>query len=269
VSSVLPTDGDRCAALPAEADLDALFRRHDGDPARHGWRVRMRHRFGYFSPDQWYEAVVDRLVTPGCRWIDVGGGKSIFPENEALSRELASRCALLVGVDPGDNIYANRLVHRQVRSTIEAFQPQERFDLATFRMVAEHVEQPRLVVQSLARLIGPGGHVVIYTPGRWAPGAIAASLVPGRWHHVFTRAMDTRGDEDVFPTFYRMNGRKPLRACFEQGGFVEVAFARLDNCRTFQRIRLACFLELCAWRLLRAVGARYPENDLLGIYRRR
>ena len=256
-------------ALPAEADLAALFRRHQGDPAGHGWRVRLRHRFGYFTPDEWYEAVVERLVTPGCRWIDVGGGRSLFPENEPLSRELAGRCARLVGVDPSRNIHANALVHDQVQSTIEAFQTQERFDLATFRMVAEHVEQPRLVVQALARLMRAGGHVVIYTPWRWAPGAIAAGLVPGRWHHAFTRAIDTRAEEDVFATFYRMNDRNRLRACIEQGGFVETAFARLDNCRTWQRFRVACFLELSAWRLLHAVGARDPEQDLLGIYRRR
>ncbi len=256
-------------AWPGEDDLEALFRRHYGDPADHGWRVRLRHRFRYFSPDQWYEAIVDRLVTPGCRWVDVGGGTSLFVENEQLSRELADRCAFLVGVDPSDNICANQLVHQRVRSTIEQFQPQETFDLATFRMVAEHVEQPRDVVQSLARLIRPGGHVVIYTPNRWAPAAVAASLVPGKCHSGFARVLDARRKEDVFPTFYRMNTRKRLREMFESGGFAEVGFAYLDNCRTFQRLRLGCLAELCAWRLFRAAGATYPENDLLGVYRKR
>ncbi len=254
--------------LPSAQDLDALFRRHNGDPGEHGWRVRMRRRFGYFSPDEWYEAVVDRLVAPGCRWVDVGGGKSIFPQNRGLSRELANRCAVLVGVDPSDNIYANEFVHERVRSTIEAFEAPRSFDLATFRMVAEHVQQPRAVVEALARLLKPGGHAVIYTPNRWSPSALAASLVPDRWHTFFARVLDTRSEEDVFPTCYRMNTRKDLRVVFERGGFTEASFAYIDNCRNLQRFRIGCFAELTAWRLFRAIDVTYPENDLLGIYRR-
>ena len=228
----------------------------------------MRRRFQYFSPDEWYEAVVDRLVRPGCRWIDVGGGKSIFPENETLSRALATRCALLVGVDPSENIDHNDLVHRRVRSTIEEYRPGDTFDLATFRMVAEHVERPRRVVEALATLLRTGGHAVIFTPYRWSPGAIAASLIPDQWHDVFARLMDTRRKEDVFPTFYRMNTRRRLRELFEAGGFVEAGFAHVANCRTFHRIRAACFVELSVWRVLGSAGLGYPENDLLAVYRK-
>ncbi len=228
----------------------------------------MRQRFGYYSPDQWYEAVVDRLVTPGCRWIDVGGGKTVFPENEPLSRELAARCGLLVGVDPSDNVFENHLVHRRVRSAIEAFDSSEPYDLATLRMVAEHVNQPRAVVAALSRLIAPGGHVVIYTPNRWAPITMLAAAIPDRWHSRFTRISDDRAEQDVFPTRYRMNTRGQLRALFESDGFREAAFAYLDNCRTLHRFRPTCFLELSAWRALRAVGLRYPESDLLGVYER-
>ncbi len=268
MSSVVPSEDNRQVSWPREQDVDHLFRKHYGDPGRHGWRVRMRRRFGYFSPDEWYEAVVDRLVTTGCRWVDVGGGKSIFPENEELSRDLAQRCGLLVGVDPSENIDDNELVHRRVRSTIEDYQAGETFDLATFRMVAEHVQEPTRVVHALATLLRPGGHAVIYTPNRWSPGAVAASLVPDRFHDLFARVMDTRAQEDVFPTFYRMNTRGQLRRLFEQGGFTEAGFAHVANCRTFQRLRAGCFIELSAWRLLRTVGLGYPENDLLGVYRR-
>ncbi len=267
MASVLRSD-EKGDLLPSERDLQALFRRHQGDPDSHGWRVRMRQRFRYYSPDEWYEAVVDRLVTPGCRWVDVGGGRSIFPENESLSRELAGRCGLLVGVDPSENIFSIPFVHERARCGIEDFHPGERFDLATFRMVAEHIARPRLVVRLLGDLVRPGGHVVIYTPNRWTPLALGAGLVPDRWHTVFTRLSDRRGEEDVFPTVYRMNTRRTLGRLFEESGFSEVAFAYLDNCRTFQRLRPAFFTELCAWRALRGVGITYPQNDLLGVYRR-
>jgi SAM-dependent methyltransferase len=266
-SNRAPTAHDDAGLLPSGGELAALFGRCFGH-LEHGWRTRMRQRFGYFSPDQWYEAIVDRLVAPGCRWLDVGGGKTIFPENEPLSRELAARCGLLVGVDPSDNVLENAFVHRRVRSTIEEFGESDSFDLATLRMVAEHVEQPGAVVAALSRLVAPGGYVVIFTPNRWSPVAMLGAAIPDRWHARLTRVSDDRSDEDVFPTRYRMNTRRQLEALFATGGFREAAFAYLDNCRTLQRFRPTCFLELSAWRVLRAIGLRYPENDLLGVYER-
>jgi SAM-dependent methyltransferase len=254
--------------LPSEHDLDALFRRHYGDPMGHGWRVKMHHRFGYHHPEKWYEAVVDCLVTDGCKWIDVGGGKSIFPYNPKLSKELADRCSLLVGVDPSNNIHENTFVHQQVQSVIEDFESDDTFDLATLRMVAEHIRQPELVVRSLARLIRPGCHAVIFTPNRWSPVSIASSLIPNRWHSSITHLLWNTNKEDVFPTCYKMNSRRQLRSLFINGGFIEADFAYLANCSTLQRFRPTCFGELCLWRLLSAFGIPYPENDLLGIYRR-
>ena len=254
--------------LPSEQDLAALFQRCSGDPASHGWRVRMRHWFGYYATQAWYEAVVDRLVTENSKWIDVGGGKSVFPYNVKLSEELAGRCELLVGVDPSDNINENTVVHQRVQSTIEDFHSEHLFDVATLRMVAEHIESPEPAVESLARLIKPGGHVVIITPHRWSPVSMVASLTPNRWHSFFTHLLWKTKDEDVFPTCYKMNTRKRLQKLFGDHGFQEVGFRHLANCATFHRFRLTCFGELCLWRCLRSLGLHYPENDLLGVYQR-
>ena len=103
----------------------------------------MHHRFGYYSTQKWYEAVVDQLVTNDSKWIDVGGGKTVLPENRKLSEELASRCDLLVGVDPSDNIHENTIVHKQVHSTIEDFDSETGFDLAHSPHVAEHIDSPK------------------------------------------------------------------------------------------------------------------------------
>lgn len=254
--------------LPSERELDALFRRHHDDPLSHSWRIRMRHRFGYYATHKWYEAVLDHLVTEGCKWIDVGGGKSILPHNAKLSKELASRCDSLVGVDPSENINENTFVHQRVRSTIEDFHSESLFDLPTLRMVAEHIPSPKPAVESLARLIKPGGHVVIYTPNHWSPVSIAATLIPNRWHSFFTHLLWNTKEEDVFPTCYKMNTRNQLRVLFRDVGFTEVAFRHLANCSTFKRFRLTCFGELCLWRLLRLFSLNYPENDLLGVYLR-
>ena len=115
----------------------------------------------------------------------------------------------------------------------------------------------------------PGGRVVVFTPNRWSAVSILTVLVPNRWHHRLTGLLWSTRAENVFPTFFRMNTRRRLRAAFEAGGFQELAFARLDTVDTFHRFRATYLLELCLWRALRQFGVGYPESTLLGVYRKR
>jgi SAM-dependent methyltransferase len=224
---------------------------------------------GYFTPDDHYEALLNRLVTPETRWLEVGCGRDIFPQNYRLARELSQRCRLLVGVDPDDTLEENVFLHHKEKVAIEDFAPAERFDLVSLRMVAEHIADPALAVASLARLTAPGGRVVVYTVDRWSPVAIAATLVPFRYHHAAKHVLWRTEEKDTFPVVYKMNTRKDLQKWFGNRQFRESSFVRLDDCRTFARFRPLHLGELAARGLLRAVrGLSYPESCLLGVYER-
>src|SRR6187431_3112418 len=85
--------------LPPSAEaLEAVFCTKYGDPGTTGWSPRQRFRNGYFLPADIYEATVEQLITPGCRWIDVGGGHNIFPENRGLAATLVARSSWCVAV---------------------------------------------------------------------------------------------------------------------------------------------------------------------------
>lgn len=231
------------------------------DPAR-------RLRFDYFNPDDHYEALVRRLVTPETRWLEIGCGRNVFPSNAALARELADRCALLVGVDPDETVEENPFVHEKVRGMVEDLDPASRFDLVTMRMVAEHVADPEHMLASLARLVVPGGVVVVYTINRWSPVPIVTKVTPFALHHPLKYVLWRSESKDTFPTTFRMNTRTTLARLFADAGFSEDGFWYLDDCRTFQRFRPLNVLELSLRSALHRVGLRYPENCLLGVYRR-
>jgi SAM-dependent methyltransferase len=253
---------------PTWGDLEEVFLLKHGDPATFGWGPRMRRRFGYFTPDEVYEALVGRLVEPESSWLDVGCGREIFPNNRPLAGRLAARCRVLVGVDPDDNLDANPHVHERAKTTIDDYRSGHRFDLVTLRMVAEHITDPETALTSLARLTRPGGKVVVYTVNRWSPVALAAKAIPFGLHHAIKRVLWRTEERDTFPVAYRMNTRRALRGLFERHGFREASFGYLDDCRTFGRFRLLNHLELIAWRLLHVLRLRYPENCLLGVYER-
>jgi SAM-dependent methyltransferase len=247
---------------------ELVHRKFGGDPDRFGWGTRMRLRHGYFSPDEVYEATVDHLITPGARWLEVGCGRDVFPDNRPLAQELADRCAQLVGVDPDPTLEENPFVHQRVRYPIEAYQADDPFDVVTLRMVAEHIIDPDAAVSALARLTRSGGVVVVYTVNQWSPVSLVARAVPFALHHLIKHRLWRSHEEDTFPVAYLMNTRRRLHRLFERHGFREASFAYLGDCRTFANTRPLQAMELWAWRALRAVGLTYPENCLLATYER-
>ena len=253
---------------PTRKELEEFVHFKHAPLEKGGWAPRLRLRFGYYTPDEVYEAVVCGLVNRNSAWLDVGGGRDLFPSNLRAGRMLSNRCELLVGVDPSDNIQENTFVHRRVQANIEEFRSEVRFDLATLRMVAEHITDPESAVLSLSRLLKPGGKLVIYTVNRWAPITLVSWLVPFRLHHGIKKLIWDTEEKDTFPVAYKMNSRRQLRRLLEKAGFREYSFAYLDDCRTFGKWRLANTLELCFWKALHAFGLHYPETCLLGIYER-
>src|SRR5882672_6315992 len=84
---------------------EVLNLKHGGEAV--GWGPKLRAQFGYYTPDDWYEALLFEKVTPETEWLDVGCGRMMFPSNRSAARVLADRCRLLVGLDPSDNIDEN------------------------------------------------------------------------------------------------------------------------------------------------------------------
>lgn len=249
-------------------DLRIFFGKKYGAASGTGAGPRRRLRYNYFTPDDLYEVTVSQLATRNCSWLDVGCGSEIFPGNEPLARELAGRCRRVVGVDPSDNIDQNLLLHERAKMPLEQFQTREPFDLVTFRMVVEHIENPTAALDTLSRLVKPGGKVVVYTVNKWSPVPIVAKIVPFSAHHRIKALLWQTEERDTFPVVYAMNTRRQLKRLFERFRFRESAFSYLDDCRTFARFAILNRLELSMRTILHRFRLPYPENCLLGIYER-
>ena len=253
---------------PAQSDLEDVFRLKYGNSDSLGWNPAMRRRFGYYNPDDYYETLLAKLVTEDCSWLDIGCGRELFPSNRALARLLADRCGILVGVDPDPTIEENSFLHERVRSSMGNFHSERKFDLVTMRMVAEHIENPPQLIDSLTRCTHPGSLIVIYTVNAWSPIPLLTRLVPFTLHHPVKRFLWHTEKKDTFPTAFRMNTRRRLRQLLGEGGFQEAFFVYLDDCRTFARFQLLLFTELSLRKAFHALSLNYPENCLLGVYRR-
>jgi SAM-dependent methyltransferase len=253
---------------PTAGELSYVFQTRYGPLHNLGPVPKLWHRLKYFAPDDYYEALVAKLIGAGSAWLDVGCGREVFPGNSELARELARKCGQFVGVDPDATIEENPIVVERVRCPIEEYTTERQFDVITLRMVAEHITRPELTLSALTRLTRPGGRVVVFTVNRWSPVPLATRLLPFRLHHAVKSLLWGTEEKDTFPVAYRMNTRTRLRRLFGEHGFRETYFARPADCRVFFRWRPLHRLELALWQALTAAGLTYPENCLLGAYER-
>jgi 2-polyprenyl-3-methyl-5-hydroxy-6-metoxy-1,4-benzoquinol methylase len=252
-----------------ESELLDFFMRKYGPLEEGGWSPRLMHKFNHYTASDIYEATVSKLVTPSSIWVDVGGGSAVFPYDERLSHEVAGRAAKLVAVDPSPNIRENPFATERAECTFEDFSSTDKFTLATFRMVAEHVTEPTAVVDKLAEVMAPGGLVVVYTINKWSPVPLITRATPFALHYKVKKFFWRGEEKDTFPVAYKMNTRNALSKHFERGGFEEAHFEYLDDLSVFHRFFAMNYLELCLWTVCRKLGVRYPENNLLGIYQKK
>lgn len=254
---------------PTSEELAEIFKQKYGDIQDLNWSPALRWKFGYFNPDDVYEALMEKIVTEKSVWLDVGCGRNIFPSNAKLSRILADRAELLVGVDPDETLNDNPYVHEKFLGSMEDFQDTRKFNLVTMRMVAEHVDQPEQLLASLTRILAPNGIAIIYTVYKYSPVPIVTNLVPFKLHNPAKRILWGTEPADTFPTRFKMNTSKALKNLFSNNEFSERLFLSLDDCRTFSGFKPLAYMELVIQQALKRIGLRYPEYCLLGVYEKR
>ena len=254
--------------LPDDASLRQMFHQRYGPAGKLGWGPSLRLRHGYYTPDDWYEALVAGLVAPGVRWLDAGCGRELFPNNRGLAEVLSRRCARLVGVDPDPTLQENPWVHEKVALGFDQYDGEHGFDLVTLRMVAQHIADPIACVRAIDRALAPGGLAVVFTVCGLSPMPLLTRLAPMGLRHVVKSWLWGTQPKDTFPTCFKMNSRAALQRRFAEVSRREAAVVRLDDCRTFARFRTLHELELGLRSLCHRFGLPYPEHCLLGIYRK-
>jgi SAM-dependent methyltransferase len=261
------TEVDSIPEITKDRLLDVFFLKH-GPLHRTGWGPRQRFKFGYFTPDDIYECLISSLVTRETTWLDVGGGRELFPGNANLSGLLSNRCRRLVGVDPSDNIHENPYLHARAQCLIEDYAGDSRFSLITLRMVAEHIQNPESAMRAMRNLLEPGGKLIIYTVDCWAPVSVLSAIVPFWLHHRIKKLFWGSQQRDTFPVAYKMNRPGALKRLATAFNLEPVSVSVIPDCRIFAAFRVLNWLELCFWRACRAFQLPYPESCILAVFER-
>lgn len=178
--------------------------------------------FSYGDPGIVLFAQIDAVLRPTDRVLDFGAGRGEhILDNEIEYRrrlfDLRGRCAHVEGCDVDEAVLSNPFLdHAELIEPGSPLPyPDSSFDLIYARSVFEHVGEARSVANELLRILKPGGIVAALTPNKFGYIAIAARLVPNRFHVSALRFIQpARKSVDVFPTLYRLNTAGAVRRAF-------------------------------------------------------
>lgn len=172
----------------------------------------------HYYPD--YENEVARLLRMIIRHsgshsvvLDAGCGQATF------AIPWRHFCRQLIGVDIAPGIAENPWVGYKVRADLYRLPLADNsIDIVILRYVMEHLERPADALREAARVLRPGGKLVLLTPNRHHYVCLVARLTP-HWFHRWFLARHGRFEEDVSPTRYKANTRRGLRKVALQAGF--------------------------------------------------
>jgi len=191
-----------------------MFRESDRQKCE---RLLEKYYAGRRFHDSVYRELIAKHLRPGERLLDAGCGRYM-----QFSKALAAT-AHVVGIDLEETLEThNERAPFGVRGDLNRLPfAAESFDIVISRSVVEHLDDPPVVFREFARVLRPGGKVVIVTPNKYDYVSLIAAVTPFRVHQLLVSRIFPVSEHDVFPTRYRANTVSALRRGFRSAGFVE------------------------------------------------
>lgn len=169
-----------------------------------------------------YEKILKQTVGKNSLWLDIGCGHNLLPHwRQAEERQIANVPHLIVGLDSD---FASLLQHKnitcRVKGDIKNLPFKDRsFSLITANMVFEHLKQPEQQLREIFRVLKPGGLLIFHTPNLLGYATVFARLTPKFFKKKIIYLLQKRKEEDVFPTYYRINLPKRITTLAQESGF--------------------------------------------------
>jgi SAM-dependent methyltransferase len=219
-----------------------------------------------------YGEELTRILRPGVRWLELGCGHQIIPDFLTpleTQRAWVERAKLFVGVDADPGLLAHPLVRLRAKALGGdlPFRAGE-FDVVTSNMVAEHLPDPKRVLEDVRRVLRPGGKFAFHTPNYLYYLIWIASWVPESLKKWLILKLERRPAADVFPAFYRINTERRVRELARETGFRVETLEVVGAGGSFLFLGPIALLEVFVLKALQSLfGGRLQSNLIVVLQR--
>lgn len=167
----------------------------------------------YVSEDDLFVRSITPYLHEQAVVLDAGCGRGAF-----FAYAWQHQVRLLIGCDVEDALDQNPNITAGARASLTHLPfASASFDVVFSRYVFEHIAAPTRVFKELARILKPGGKLILLTPSKYHYVALISRSLPHRLHE---RVSALRGNEahDAFPTVYLANSEADLRRYAAEAG---------------------------------------------------
>ncbi len=105
----------------------------------------------------------------------------------------------------------------------------ESFNFVLARWVLEHLEEPGEFFCEAARVLKPGGYLLVLTPNLWNYATFITRMSPFGFQKWFIKQILHQEPDEVFKTYYCANTRKRLRSLAKGAGLRETQLLMIEG----------------------------------------
>ncbi len=129
------------------------------------------------------------------------------------TRDLKNKVNLLIGADIDNIVMQNKTTHKNILMSSDKIPLGDKsIDIIIADWVLEHVENVDSFTSEINRVLKPGGIFCARTPHKYKYVSILARIFSNKIHKKIIKLVQpSREEQDVFPTFYRLNTFKDIK----------------------------------------------------------
>jgi SAM-dependent methyltransferase len=186
-----------------------------------------RQKAGWRPATEVYANLVRTYLRPGSVLLDLGCGRG------GLVEQLGHPLSQIVGIDPDlSSLREHRLPLPRAQAISHRLPlAAGSVDLAFSSWVLEHLPAPQADFAEISRVLRPGGTFIFLTPNKEHPLALLNRFL-GRLSHLqglLVNRLYGRAGADTFPTWYRANSPRDLRALATGAGLQPVSLEAIAD----------------------------------------
>lgn len=238
---------------------------------RFAWRMQRLIVPGLRSSQHAFFETIEPLLSADTIWLDLGCGRTLVPTwlppaDYSRYVDAITRTKVIMGIDCDESSLRENELSCKARSDL-TYLPfaSHSFDLITANMVFEHLDAPDLVLREIQRVLKPAGVFVLHTPNVLSPPLAFASVLPDWLKIRLARFLDTRQEEDVFPTRYRLNTLSRIGKAAMAAGLTAKEIKTVCTAPFTQLLGPVVILELLFVRLMQLEALAPLRPDIIAV----
>jgi SAM-dependent methyltransferase len=221
-----------------------------------------------------YREVLAASISKETDWLDLGCGHQLLPEWmpewESQEAEMMTAAKSVTGIDLDQSaIRRHKHIQRRVVGDLHRLPFEDSsFSLITANMVMEHVADPAVLLAEAHRVLRPDGIFLFHTPNFLSYGTFFAAGLPQSWKNKLALLLQGRHEEDVYPTFYRINTRKTIGQLAVEAGFNLHSLRMVESSAQTAVLGPLAAFELLLIRMLRFRLLENYRTNVIAIFKK-